>query len=198
MFNECAEYDLKLEGLTFRQFIEFYKTALRQEYEDLRRIAAMHGAELPPLKEEIETEEEYARAKDKDPLIDFPYDVVYLTEKQCNEQIKYYNLLKAKGIEVPEERIWDEERKAACLGDDIVAKRCSMNDVLWAEYKANPNLTIEDVERKIKIDIARSKLYPPGWTDYTTPPPNEYIQELKQKGLFQKYMDELQELIDGN
>lgn len=195
--EQCSGYDLKLEGLTFTQFVALYKTALKQEYEELRRIAAMHGAELPPLKEDIQSEEEYARAKDKDPLIDFPYDVVYLTPKQCDEQIKYYKMLKDRGIEVPEERIWDERRKQACLGDDIVARRCSMNDVLWAMYKENPSITLDEVEKKIRIDIVRSKLYPEGWTDYDQPPPNEYIQELKKKGLFQKYMDELQELVNG-
>ncbi|MBN2209417.1 MAG: hypothetical protein JW759_08995 [Candidatus Coatesbacteria bacterium] len=31
--------------------------------------------------------------------------------------------------------IWDELRRAACLGSDPVARRCSMDDYLWEVYR---------------------------------------------------------------
>ena len=193
---ECPGYDLKLEGLTFQQFTAQYKIALKQEYEELRRIAAMHGAQIPALKEDIETDEDYAKEKDSNPLFEFPYDVEYLTAKQCNDQIKYYEMLQAKNIEIDETRIWDKKRKNACIGNDLIKKRCSMNDMLWAEYKNNKFHSLEDVKHRIKLDIVKSKLYPEGWTDYTKQPPVEYVQKLKQQGVFNSIIEELQELMN--
>ena len=190
----CSGYDLKLEGLTFKQFTAFYKTALEQEYEDLRRLAAMHGAELPPLHKNPETDEELARVKDNDPLLNFPFDVIYLTSQQCDEQILYYDMLDKRGVEVEPFRVWDNRRKEACLGDDMAARRCSMNNVLWEAYCKNPSMSLSDVKRKIQFDITKSKLYPSGWHNYTQPPPIEHIHKLKESGQFDLIMEQLQEL----
>jgi len=72
----------------------------------------------------------------------FPSDVTPLTAREATDMIRISTLLKAakakRGTELTERErifIWDKERRAACLGCDPVARRCSMDDYLWAAYR---------------------------------------------------------------
>ena len=73
---------------------------------------------------------------------EFPFDVAFLTAEETTDMIRMSTLLqtarKTRGTPLsPRERIflWDDERRAACLGSDIVARRCSMDDYLWAVHR---------------------------------------------------------------
>ena len=72
-----------------------------------------------------------------------------------------------------------------------------MNDKLWGIYQKakqrHVTLTLDDIKRMILIDIKRSKLYPPGWTDDSVDPPEWYLEQLREQGLLDKILKE----IDG-
>jgi hypothetical protein len=55
-------------------------------------------------------------------------------------------------------------------------------------------LTLDDIKRMILIDIKRSKLYPPGWTDDTADPPEWYLKQLREKGLFEKILRDIDDV----
>lgn len=80
----------------------------------------------------------------------FPHDVQYLTAGQAADLVLLSSQLLAakrrRGEELSlRERIWlwDEERMRACLGSDIVAKRCSMDDYLWEIFRSYRSMGIE-------------------------------------------------------
>ena len=50
-----------------------------------------------------------------------------------------------------------------------------------------------DVKRMILIDIKRSRLYPPGWQNADVDPPEWYLNELRQKGLLEGILKEIDE-----
>ncbi len=73
---------------------------------------------------------------------EFPFDVAFLTAEETTDMVRMSMLLQTardkRGIPLnPRERIflWNNERRDACLGLDIVARRCSMDDYLWAVYR---------------------------------------------------------------
>ncbi len=73
---------------------------------------------------------------------EFPNDVTPLTEREATDMVRMSMLLKAakktRSAQLTRrERIflWDDERRAVCLGSDPVARRCAMDDYLWAAYR---------------------------------------------------------------
>jgi hypothetical protein len=73
-----------------------------------------------------------------------------------------------------------------------------MNDKLWgiwvrAKTIGTP-LTLDQVRRMIMIDVARSKLYPPGWQDDSVNPPQWYIDELREKGILDQILKGIDEV----
>ncbi|MBN1593425.1 MAG: hypothetical protein JW941_09315 [Candidatus Coatesbacteria bacterium] len=72
---------------------------------------------------------------------EFPFDVVPLSSGEATDMMRLSVTLEAaiakrSGIPTTRERLflWDRERRDACLGNDILARRCSMDDYLWAIY----------------------------------------------------------------
>ncbi len=72
-----------------------------------------------------------------------------------------------------------------------------MNDKLWGFSQKSKQrgvvLKLEDVRKMILVDIKRSKLYPPGWTDDTVSPPDWYLGELRSKGMLDQILREIDE-----
>ena len=73
---------------------------------------------------------------------EFPHDVTSLTRREAADMVEMSRLLKRakkkRGGQLTERErifIWDEPRRAACLGSDPVARRCSMDDYLWEVYR---------------------------------------------------------------
>jgi len=73
---------------------------------------------------------------------EFPNDVTPLTAREATDMVKMSMLLKAAKVKrgaqlTPRERLflWDDDRRAACLSSDPLARRCSMDDYLWAAYR---------------------------------------------------------------
>lgn len=151
----------------------------------------------PTKKKQQQRKKELAERWQEDPLYGFPNDIEYFTKDQIQAKIavsrRFWNKL------APEKR-WDRERGEACLGRyGIVAKRCSMNDKLWGIYQKakqkGVTLTLNEIKKMIMLDIKRSKLYPPGWTDDTVSPPEWYLDELRKKGLLDKILREIDEVL---
>jgi hypothetical protein len=73
-----------------------------------------------------------------------------------------------------------------------------MNDKLWGIYQKsrqrNVKLSLDEIRRMILLDIKRSKLYPPGWTDDSVSPPDWYLDELRSKGLLDRIFKEIDEV----
>jgi len=127
-----------------------------------------------------------AKAKARDPLAFFPKDVQYFTEKQCRDVQRHYDKCLAiyeKRGDIERARAigkkrWTEDRVNACLGHDVVAKRCSMNDHLWEKWlESGGSLTLKQVRGLIEFDVARSVLYRPT-DDPDAQPSPEYVKTL--------------------
>ena len=129
----------------------------------------------------------------KDPLKDFPNDVIYFSARDCDSKIRLSQKLKKRPIESQ----WNEYRKECCLGNyDIVARRCSVNDVLWGRYleikKAVAVFTIDQVKAMVEFDIVRRELYPANYKGTgSEPPPKDYVKELQKSGEYTKILQRL-------
>lgn len=128
------------------------------------------------------------------PLKDFPNDIKYLTPDMCENKISLSNKYKDR---MAKAKVWDKFRSEACLGKHgIVAKRCSMNDVLWTRYlEYRDKLTLDDIKKMILFDAKRRELYPPDYKgDGTEPPPEEYLDKLKSEGKLEEIYSKLDEI----
>lgn len=132
----------------------------------------------------------------KDPLKNFPNDVVYFNVRDCDSKIRLSQKLKKRPIE----KQWDEYRKECCLGNyGIIARRCSVNDVLWGRYlkikKAGAALTLDQVKAMVEFDIVRRKLYPANYKGTgSDSPPKDYVKELQKSGEYTKILQRLDDI----
>jgi hypothetical protein len=130
----------------------------------------------------------------KDPLKDFPNDIDYLSEKDCEVKIRLTNDPK---LSLPFEQKWDDYRKDCCIGKyGAVPRRCSMNDTLWGRYlksvEIGKPIALEAIKIMVEFDMVRRELYPKDYKGHhEETPPDEYIQELKLSG---KYIEIIQKL----
>lgn len=166
----------------------------KRKVQELKIQASLFGVEFPD-------EDAAARKKKaveenvKDPLKDFPNDVVYCSAKDCDTKIRLSKKLKKRPLECQ----WDNYRKECCLGNyGIIARRCSINDVLWGRYlqikEAGATLSLDQVKAMVEFDIVRRQLYPANYKGTgSDSPPKDYIEKLKKSG---EYMTILQQLDD--
>ena len=167
----------------------------RRKFKELETEAMVMWGYDPKKSKAKERQKQLAEKWNEDPLFNFPNDIEYLTADQVAQKLSVSRRFWKKML--PEAR-WTAERAEACLRKyGIVARRCSMNDRLWALYQRakekGVELTLEEVKRMILIDIKRSKLYPPGWQDADASPPEWYLNELRQKGLLDLILKEIDE-----
>jgi len=176
---QCAQAYFVNMGLTPERFRRLQHTRLRSS-----RVEEKGNTSTLPSGA--------AHAQSKPPVLleNFPNDVVYWTEQQINGEMML-SKMRAHSIATKpmseelrrrtKRKIWDEARKAACLGNDVVAKRCSMNDCLWEKYTtvkaAGGTMTLKEVEKCIRYDLIRSELYREG-DDFDSPPNPEYLKQL--------------------
>lgn len=133
----------------------------------------------------------------KDPLYGFPNDITYFSRTEAMQKVK---ITQRFGDRIAPRDRWDMERVRACMGElGTVAKRCSMNDVLWEKYlqseREGVRLTLDTVWKMIRYDILRSQLYPPGWTDDIAPPPPEYLERLQKEGKLKRIHTEMDKVF---
>lgn len=165
----------------------------KRKVQELKIQASLLGVEFSD-KDATKKKKEEVEATIEDPLRNFPNDVVYRDAKDCDAKIRL-----SQRLDRPIECQWDIYRKECCLGQyGIVARRCSVNDVLWGRYlkiKETENvLTLNQVRAMVEFDIIRRQLYPPDYNGKgEESPPEEYIAELKKTG---KYIEILQKLDD--
>lgn len=154
----------------------------------------MLGGHVEDSEEERVGKEKKALDMVKNPLNGFPNDIKYFNKKQCLDKIDISNRF---GDKIREEKRWNQFRMESCLGKHgPVAKRCSMNDVLWGRFlKYGDKLSLDDIKKMIMFDMKRRELYP---SDYKgtgkEPPPVEYLKQLKKKGKLDKIYKELNAL----
>lgn len=128
------------------------------------------------------------------PLDDFPNDITYLNEEDCEVKIRLTNDPK---LPLPFEQKWDKYRKLCCIGKyGDAARRCSMNDTLWGRYlkamEAGRPLTLPVIKSMVEFDMARRELYPKDYTGNPDGnPPVEYIEKLKATGEYTEIIRKL-------
>lgn len=167
----------------------------KRKMQELKIQASLFGIEFPD--EDAAAQKRKTIEKNiKDPLMDFPNDVVYCDAKDCDTKIRLSERLKKRPLECQ----WDEYRKGCCLGNyGVVARRCSINDVLWGRYlsvrEAGAVLSIDQVKAMVEFDIVRRKLYPANYKGRgNDSPPKEYIEELKKAGEYMKILQQLDDI----
>jgi len=110
---------------------------------------------------------------DEEARKEFPYDVEYFSEAQIHEKGKFDTVMGSIGMRAPRHAVWDGERQDACRGKQgMVAKRCSMNDTLWAFYRMYPKITLADVKNFVSVG-ALARKYP------NSDNKNDIIKELR-------------------
>jgi len=168
----------------------------RRKFKELERQAMMMWGYDPGKRERSKKQRNLAAKWIEDPLFGFPNDIIYFDWAQIDAKLAVSRRFWSK---FKEEARWDRLRAEACMGRrGIVARRCSMNDKLWGIWlkarQRQVTLRLDDVKRMILIDIKRSKLYPPGWTDDSLDPPEWYLDELRGKGLLDQILREIDEV----
>lgn len=167
----------------------------KRKMHELKIQASLFGIEFP---DEDAANKKRKEVEDniKDPLRNFPDDVIYCDAKDCDSKIRLSKKLKNRPFECQ----WDEYRKECCLGNyGIIARRCSINDVLWGRYlkttEAGAVLSIDQVKAMVEFDIVRRSLYP---VDYKgvgdDSPPKDYIEKLKKSGEYIKILQKLDDI----
>jgi len=167
----------------------------KRKFKELERQAIVMWGYDPKKNKRAQKQKEMAEKWQEDPLYGFPNDIVYLNRREIEQKLA---VSRRFGVKMKPEVRWDRERGESCIGRyGVVARRCSMNDKLWGIYQKakqrNVTLRLEDIRKMILLDIKRSKLYPPGWTDDSVSPPEWYLDELRSKGL----LDHILRDIDG-
>ena len=168
----------------------------KRKFKDLERQAVVMWGYDPKKKKQSQRQREMAEKWQEDPLYGFPNDILYLSRQEIEQKMA---VSRRFGGKMKSEARWDRERGDACIGRyGMVARRCSMNDKLWGIYqkskRRNVLLSLDDIKKMILIDIKRSKLYPPGWTDDSVSPPDWYLDELRGKGLLDQILNEVDEV----
>jgi len=161
------------------------------------QVRLMWGESPEETADRTSSQRELAEMWQKDPLYGFPNDIVYFTRSEAMQKVK---VTQRFGDKIAPRSRWDMERVRACMGElGLVARRCSMNDVLWEKYlqskQQGVRLTLDTVRKMVRYDILRSQLYPPGWSDDTVPPPQEFLERLRKQGRLQKIYAEMDKVF---
>jgi hypothetical protein len=181
--------------MTRRQIKLYWHYLKRLKFKELEQQATIMWGYDPDKENKDRKKRELAEKGSQDPLYGFPNDIDYLGKDFIEQKISITNHF---GERIKRESRWDQERGDACLGRyGMVARRCSMNDKLWGIYQKSKaksvRLSLTDIKKMILIDIKRSKLYPPGWTDDTASPPDWHLEKLRKEGLLEGILREIDE-----
>jgi hypothetical protein len=155
-----------------------------------------HAEKLKKAKEEGsgKKKSEFTQ-KDAEYIQDHPEEawrfITPLKEHEIDEHIRRSDLIKIRHqarkrpmtLEL-EKTLWDEERKAACLGKNQAMMICSMSNHLWSIYKYYQRLgyilKLKDIKKIYRINVAQGRLYPEKTPkeDHFKPPPSDYLIKL--------------------
>ncbi len=182
--------------MTRPQIRAYFYYLNKRKLKELERQAIVTWGYDPGEKRKAGKHKAMAEQWQLDPLYEFPNDIIYFDRQQIEQKLKVSGRFGNKMIS---ETMWNTERGQACLGRyGGVARRCSMNDRLWEIYKEarhkSVSLTLEQIKKMILIDIKRSKLYPPGWTDSVANPPEWYLDKLRRDGTLTQILKEIDEV----
>lgn len=170
----------------------------KRKVAELENQARMMWGYDPKSREKSEQDRRTAEKWQKNPLAGFPNDIVYFTHQEIIDKLAVSQMLWKKMEPLSR---WNTLRGNACRGKlGIVARRCSMNDQLWNLWirskEVGSELTLDKVHKMILLDIKRSRLYPPGWTDSSVDPPKWYIQKLRKAGRLDHILKEIDEVMN--
>jgi len=127
----------------------------------------------PVLDRRGKIKEAEARRYIEDPFRDFPYDVDFshLSSSDVDKMIEQDARLAEEAIRIgkpltqrEKDKLWTPERKAALEGQDILAKRASINKELWSIYQRMKRNGVEPTKevllRCVRIGWAAFNLFP--------------------------------------
>jgi hypothetical protein len=190
----CKNWNLELYGLTRALFLRFVEIASDDNYQREKRLYNVLGMLIvgqPVIKESNYSNRVVDVAeKKKDILYDFPYDIEYPSERVIQDNLKYWSEVKEESIER-----WDDERADAARNKmGVIARRCSVNSLLWMEFKNGAFKDQVSLKNRLKLDHIRLAFYPLNFSRSKIciePPPLDYWQGLKEKGDLQFFINEL-------
>lgn len=190
----CQEYDLELYGLTRPLFVKLVQETNNEMYEREKRLYNAFSLMITGSLFIKETKEVSVNVEEKrkDILYDFPYDMEYPTEKVILDNVKYWDDYNGE----PTLNLWTEERADACRGKfGVIARRCSINDLLWKEYKEGLHKNQKSLKCRIKLDHIRIGCYPSSHRDKicVEPPTVEHFNHIKENGnlkIFKTQLDD--------
>ena len=181
--------------MTRPQIKLYWKYLKKLQFKELENQAIVLWGYNPKKAKQDQRKRQMAEKWQEDPLYNFPNDIEYFSMQEAEQKIA---VSRRFGEKIKEESRWDKKRGEACIGRyGVVARRCSMNDKLWGIWKESKqkgiNLTLADIKRMILIDIKRSQLYPPGWTDDTASPPDWFLEKLRGEGRLDGILKQIDE-----
>lgn len=193
----CKKWDLELHGLTRDMFSHFVELASDEQYQREKRLYNVISLVMTgkPIIVDKKSQPINVTQKKRDILYDFPYDAPYPSEGEINENLNFWKgkveEYKESGKELPLS-YWDRERATACKGDKgIIARRCSINDLLWAEYKEGKYKDAQELKNRVRLDYIRISLYPGDQRTVVCkePPPISFWKELFDNGRLLEYIE---------
>ena len=198
----CKEFDLELYGLTRPQFVRFVRETSKELYEKEKRLynafCLMITGNLFIKDDKKPTID--VNKKKQDFLYDFPHDVEYPTETMIKGNLKYWEDYEGEITTA----YWNSERADGCRGNlGMIARRCSVNDLLWQEYKQGLYTTQQALKCRIKIDHVRVACYPTRFQRKDickVPAPFDHLESLNSEGKLEiliKQMDDCGYLFES-
>ena len=202
-----------------RQWQLLQQRMIAEFKQKMRMQAAMFGIDIDGKKKKKYSKEEAVKALEN-PVADFPNDIEYFNEKDVKERLKHAEVFKRNcPNRQPPVTVWNTERADACLGDDVVAKRASMNDDLWVKYTELKSkgvaLSVTALKRIVEFDALRAGLYPNTLQlserhkyerkeklpyteiDPAKEPPEWFLKELRDTGELEKIAARLRSFCRG-
>lgn len=195
----------------------FWADAHRRRFDLVKIGASFFGIDLSGTKS-VKTPVE-AVTVIENPLASFPDDISYFTKSDVAEKLRHAEIVKKRKPNVYNRGLWTKERANACLGNNKIAKRASMNDLLWERYSElitqGVDVTLNHLKLFLEVDIARSRLYPDvvelternryerknklplTKKDVTKPPPDWHIEKLKTTGELKRIINDIRRVSNG-
>lgn len=192
-FYNCSQARILVIGLTYSRLL-FYSQCLANRIRERAKMAVFQvTGELPS----DSTSERKNKPSDKEKLPSFNRHQVAALRYHADAAVAHWKRKVASDPSDENKRTlkhatrkqWSSEREDAHFGDNPVAKRCSVSDLLWEKWvESNRKLTWDNIEALKAFDKARSVLYRRE-DDPDMPPCQEYLETLPQDIIDKAFAD---------
>ena len=160
----CEHGYLELDGISPAIAQQFYVLHTEADWRTVSLQCFYRTGKLPGDDEaKASATKEKVEQKIKEPLRDFPDDVEYFDGTQVGEQMEQSKFFDTIKKDRPEHFKWTQKRADACLGKSgKVAKRSSMNDILWGRYlwykEQGSEMTLEMLEGLVRYEMLSQQM----------------------------------------